>query len=139
MFLGDTNGKIYKFSSAAVADDTTAIGCQYITSRTDLKLPDRWKTIHNVELIYIDKGAVSITISISSSEGDTVVSDWVTNTQTVGTAAAPGTIKSKDFGFVTTGRYFNFKIYHSAATGTFQWVQLNIEFEDMSEYWELST
>lgn len=138
-FLGGDSGGVYRYSSTAVADDTTAITCQYITARTDLGYPDHWKHIHNIRLVYIDKGAVSVAVSLSTSEGDTVVADWKTVTHTIGTAGAPGTIKSKNYGFVETGYLFNFKIYNSAASGNFEFVKLQIEFEVGSPYFELST
>jgi hypothetical protein len=138
-FLGDNAGKVYKFSSSAVADDTTAITCQYVTVRTDLGYPDNFKTIHQIRLYYIDKGAVSVAVSLSSSEGDTAVSEWQSVTHTVGTAGAPGTIKTKEYGFIYTGHLFNFRIYHSATTGTFQWIRMEVEFEVGGPILELST
>jgi len=137
-YLGDTNGKIFKFDSSYTADGTTAIATQCITRRLDFldqlpELADRNKTIHGVKLTYVDKGAISVVVSVSSDGG----TNWSTNTKTIGTVGADGVVKTKTFNFIETGQFFNVKIYHSATTGSLQWIQLEIELEDAGEHFEI--
>lgn len=139
-YLGDGGGNIHYFNPAYTADGSTAITSQCISKRLDFldqypQLFDREKTVHGAKLTYIDKGAVSVTVSVSADGG----TNWSTDTNTVGTAGADGTIKTMDFDFIVPGEYFNVKIYHSATTGVFEWVQLELEIEDMGEHFYKST
>jgi len=139
-YLGTDAGGVHLFSSSYKGDAGQNITTQWVSKRLDFadQIPEalsRWKTIYGVELIYVDRGAVSVTVSISVDGG----TNWTNSSATtVGTAGADKKVKSKMFYFIKTGKYFNFKITHTASSGIFQWIELRPEVEVGGEYFDIS-
>jgi len=138
-YLGTDNGEIMLFSSAGVADVSATITAQMVTKRLDFSdqhpdLKDRWKTLHAVKVFYVDLGAVSITVSVSTDGAQTWTDSSAT---TIGTAGADEVIKTKTFWFIVTGQFFNIKIAHAQATGSSKIVQVELEIEEAGEHFEV--
>ena len=136
-YLGTDNGEVMLFDSAYAADAGSNITTQIVTKRIDFidqypDLLDKMTTIQGVKLIYVDNGAFSVTVSVSIDEK----ANYTDSTQTIGTAGAPGTIKSKTFNFNVAGQFFNFKVTYTAATGVLQIVELMVMLNESGEHME---
>lgn len=135
-YIGTSNGEVMQFDSSLYGDNTATINSQLVTKRIDFldqspEMIDRWKTVHAVKVTYVDLGAVSITVSVSTDGGE----NWTdSSATTIGTAGADNVIKTKTFWFIKTGQYFNFKISHTANTGRLKIVQVEVEYEEAGEH-----
>jgi len=94
----------------------------------------RWITLHNVELVYVDRGQASVTVSISVDGG----TNWTdSSATTIGTAGADKKVKSKLFFFTKNGQFFNFKVTHTSSTAVFQFIELRAEIEIGGEFFNI--
>lgn len=140
MYLGDNAAQVFTYSAANKGDAGDNITCQYVTKRIDFldQIPEalgKWITVHSVELVYVDRGAVSVTMSISVDGGTTWTDSSAT---TIGTAGADKKVKSKLFFFTKNGQFFNFKVTHTSSDGIFQFIELRAEIEIGGEFFNVS-
>ena len=126
-YLGDDDGKVYTYSDDCKGDDGSNIISQSVSSA--LNIPDQIQqisghlfTVYEVKLTYVDHGNVSTIVSVSADGGES----WSSDTQTIGTAGADGTVKSTTFPFIVTGEFFNIKVYHTGKALTFEWLELTV-------------
>ncbi len=139
-FLGGADGKVYLYSDQYKHDNTAPIVCTYQSKKFDFgdQFPDYadyWKTVYAVHLKYVDRGACPVTVSLSNNGGVT----WTTRTKTIGTAEADGVAKRSIYHFIKTGQFFNIKAESASASATFEWIEVEVELEPGSEYFEIGT
>lgn len=139
-YLGTDAGTIHLHSATYKGDGGENIVAQWISRRLDFtdQIPEasgKWKTLNSVELTYVDVGDISITLSVSTDGG----ASWTdSSATTIGTNAAPGTIKTKLFYFRVTGRHFNFKITFTAKVDIFQWLELEADITIAGDFFDIS-
>jgi len=139
-YLGTNAGTVHLHSADYKGDGGQNITCQWVSRRLDFtdQIPEasgKWKTLNSAELTYVDVGDISITVSVSVDGGE----NWTNSSATtIGTNAAPGTIKTKLFHYLITGRFFTFKITFTAAADIFQWLELEADITIGGEYFDIS-
>lgn len=139
-YLGTNAGTVHLHSATYKGDGGENIASLWASRRLDFtdQIPEvsgKWKTLNSVELTYVDVGDISITVSVSVDGGE----NWTdSSATTIGTNAAPGTIKTKLFYFTITGRYFNYKITFTAAADIFQWLELESDITIDGEYFDVN-
>jgi hypothetical protein len=136
-YLGSDNGKIYSYGPSYLGDNTGNIPCLYECKKLDFtdqypQFDEYLKLVSRVRLIYVDRGAVTFNLYISTDGGVT----WESKTRTVGN----GDLSTKEttFFFNKIGRFFNFKIENSSNSINFQWIALEIEFEPREAWFEIN-
>ncbi len=138
-YLGTNAGTVHLHSADYKGDGGQNIASLWISRRLDFtdQIPEasgKWKTLNSLELTYVDVGDISITVSVSVDGGATWTDSSAT---TIGTNAAPATIKTKLFYYRITGRHFNFKITFTAAADIFQWLELEADITVDGEFYDI--
>ena len=136
-YLGSSDGKIYRYSTAYNGDAGEVIICSYKTKDTDFtdqdgSLYDILKTVWAVKLHYEDVYASTpVIVGISTDGGLT----WTTQQQSLGTGN--GKAKNATFFFHITGQTMMFSIESGSASTDFKWTALEIEYEPAGQHWSV--
>ncbi|MEE9510435.1 MAG: hypothetical protein V3V81_08075 [Candidatus Bathyarchaeia archaeon] len=139
MYLGTDAATVHTYSDASKGDAGSSITAQWVSKRLDFtdQVPQamgRWIALHSVELVYVDRGAVSVTVSVSVDGTE----NWTdSSATTIGTAGADARVKSKLFFFTINGQFYNFKVTHTSSDGIFQFIELRAEIEIGGEYFNI--
>ena len=126
-YVSDDAGNVYTYSPAYKSDNGDIITASWRTKTIDFAdlsydWAGEWKTVYKARVIYVDTDAsMPITFSWSIDGGTT----WNGLTRTVGTGS--GKTASKEFFFMETAQYFDFKVESGSASVGFQIIGLEIE------------
>lgn len=139
LYIGTDAATVHAFSETNYGDSGSNITSQYVTKRLDFtdQIPEargRWIALYSINLIYVDRGEASVTVSISVDGGTTWTDSSAT---TIGTVGADKKVKSKLFFFTKNGQFFNFKVTHTSKTAIFQFIELEAELEVGAQYFNI--
>lgn len=137
-YLTDSDGKILAYSEDYLNDDDTAITGRWESKQTDFSdqdpdTLDAMKAVYKVTLHYVDWTAdTAISMAISTDGGVT----WKENSKVLGNGDE--TTKTADFSFRIYGKNFIFKVENTSTDENFQFVQLDVFYERLGDYFNTS-
>jgi len=132
-YLGSGSGAIYPYDKDYKGDADADIEAYFQTKALDFadqypQYIDTWKTISKVYISYVDIQEYDLTVSISTDNGTT----WTNSSQVLGNGSL--TVKTAEFDFWVSGRFFAIKLSHSSNDRLFQWVRMKVEFEPHTDW-----
>lgn len=136
-YCGSSDGKVYEYSDSYQSDAGTNILAYYQSKRLDFadQYPediDKFKTVHKVQLKYVDMTAdTPITVYISGDGGVT----WEYVSQTLGSGDEK--TKTADFHFMLNSEMFSIKVESSSTEKKFQLLGVYIYYHPCGEYFEI--
>lgn len=136
-YFGSSDGKIYEYSGSYQGDAGSIITSRWQSKNSDFSdqfpgMTDSWKTVYAVKLFYQDLEAIDVTVSLSTDGG----ASWTSSQQTIGSGT--GYKADTTYLFYMTGQTFMLKIENASASVNFQWLGVELEFEESGPHWEVA-
>ena len=132
-YLGADSGPVYEYSPDYTGDNLSSIVSSWRSKATDfselnIKFAGIWKTVYRFSVWYVDlSSGLNLTAYVSTDGGTT----WSSSSASAGTAS--NATARKDFFFIKSGEFFEFKIESASSDKKFQIIAMQAEFEPFGE------